>query len=293
MHIYARAAGFGEDFSEAAMKKLEKEIRSSFISHERRILDKDTDFCEYRKMFGERIGYSVYGTVDLEEEFEKEYALPVFEGKDVTSYSEVTVEKKMDKEAYVGICEDVRVDISLMFHLQNPMEYIREKQAGKLSGRKTSVTLAAFALEGTVLLPIIKNEQNKQEQREAFQNRMLLLSAAREGDSEAIETLTLNDMDLYQQLTKRIERREDVFSIVDTYFMPSGVECDRYSIMGEIMDLDMDKNTVTGEKLLILTIDVNEMVFDLCVPKDKIIGEPEVGRRFRADIWLQGKINFS
>ena len=34
----------------------------------------------------------------------------------------------MDREAYVGICEDVRVGVSLIFHLQNTVEYIKEKQ---------------------------------------------------------------------------------------------------------------------------------------------------------------------
>ena len=292
MHKYSKAIGFGGDISGSMMRKVEEEVRREFTSHERMILDEDTDYCEFRKILGERLELAMYGVMDLDENFEKEYSVPVFQGKGITTYADVIVEKKIDKEAYIGICEDARVDISLMFYLQNPMEYVRELQFGNLSKKKTSVTLAGLAYDGTVLFPVTKNEKDKKEQREQFRDRMMLVSAARKGDSEAIETLTLKDMDTYQKVSKRVVT-EDIFSIIDTYFMPYGVECDLYSIMGEILDMDLVINEVTREKIMILTLDVNEMIFDVCIPKANILGEPAVGRRFRTNIWLQGKINFS
>ena len=292
MHKYSKAIGFGGDISGSMMRKVEEEVRREFTSHERMILDEDTDYCEFRKILGERLELAMYGVMDLDENFEKEYSVPVFQGKGITTYADVIVEKKIDKEAYIGICEDARVDISLMFYLQNPMEYVRELQSGNLSKKKTSVTLAGLAYDGTVLFPVTKNEKDKKEQREQFRDRMMLVSAARKGDSEAIETLTLKDMDTYQKVSKRVVT-EDIFSIIDTYFMPYGVECDLYSIMGEILDMDLVINEVTREKIKILTLDVNEMIFDVCIPKANILGEPAVGRRFRTNIWLQGKINFS
>lgn len=292
MHKYSKAIGFGGDISGSMMRKVEEEVRREFTSHERMILDEDTDYCEFRKILGERLELAMYGVMDLDENFEKEYSVPVFQGKGITTYADVIVEKKIDKEAYIGICEDARVDISLMFYLQNPMEYVRELQSGNLSKKKTSVTLAGLAYDGTVLFPVTKNEKDKKEQREQFRDRMMLVSAARKGDSEAIGTLTLKDMDTYQKVSKRVVT-EDIFSIIDTYFMPYGVECDLYSIMGEILDMDLVINEVTREKIMILTLDVNEMIFDVCIPKANILGEPAVGRRFRTNIWLQGKINFS
>ena len=292
MHKYSKAIGFGGDISGSMMRKVEEEVRREFTSHERMILDEDTDYCEFRKILGERLELAMYGVMDLDENFEKEYSVPVFQGKGITTYADVIVEKKIDKEAYIGICEDARVDISLMFYLQNPMEYVRELQSGNLSKKKTSVTLAGLAYDGTVLFPVTKNEKDKKEQREQFRDRMMLVSAARKGDSEAIETLTLKDMDTYQKVSKRVVT-EDIFSIIDTYFMPYGVECDLYSIMGEILDMVLVINEVTREKIMILTLDVNEMIFDVCIPKANILGEPAVGRRFRTNIWLQGKINFS
>ena len=86
--------------------------------------------------------------------------------------------------------------------------------------------------------------------------------------------------------------KEDVFSIVDTYFMPYGVECDLYSIMGEILAVRRRKNAATGIELYQMKLNVNELQFDVCVPVAEVMGEPEIGRRFKGTIWLQGCINF-
>ncbi len=119
----------------------------------------------------------------------------------------------------------------------------------------------------------------------------MLLNAARNGDQTAIETLTLDDIDTYTKVSRRL-RNEDVFSIVDTYFMPYGAECDMYSIMGEILAVRVRYNPVTDRKIYHMKLNVNELKFDICVPADSVMGEPEIGRRFKGTIWLQGYINF-
>ncbi len=102
-------------------------------------------------------------------------------------------------------------------------------------------------------------------------------------------SLTLDDLDTYTKVSRRLVK-EDVFTIVDTYFMPCGIECDRYSILGEILNIRMDENEETGEEIYILSLNVNEMKFDACIPKANLIGEPAIGRRFKGNIWLQGMI---
>ena len=52
------------------------------------------------------------------------------------------------------------------------------------------------------------------------------------------------------------------------------------------------ENTIAKECVYLLTLNVNELQFDICVPVDCVIGEPEIGRRFKTEIWLQGYINF-
>ena len=45
--------------------------------------------------------------------------------------------------------------------------------------------------------------------------------------------------------------------------MPYGIECDQYSIMGEILDFMTFKNIITGEEICQLTLDCNDMQFDV------------------------------
>ena len=53
---------------------------------------------------------------------------------------------------------------------------------------------------------------------------MMLLNAARNGDKEAIESLTMEEMDIYSKVNMRIAT-EDIFTLVDTYLMPYGLDC--------------------------------------------------------------------
>ena len=191
----------------------------------------------------------------------------------------------------MGICEDPKVGISLIFHLQNGIEYMRERQLGIATELAVSVTFSGLALSGKILFPVKKSEDQVKNEKEASDNRKVLLNAARSGDQTAIETLTLDDIDTYSKVSRRLIH-EDIFTIVDTYFMPYGVECDLYSIMGEILAVRKRENTLTKEPLYQMKLDVNELQFDVCVPAKEVMGEPEIGRRFKGTIWLQGYINF-
>lgn len=183
------------------------------------------------------------------------------------------------------------VGISLIFTMQNGVEYMKERQLGMMTGAPNGVTFSGLALSGRILLPVRKSETQMRFAREEAKTRKQLLSAARNGDQGAIETLTLEDMDIYSKVSRRLAT-EDVYSIVDSYFMPYGVECDLYSIMGEILAIRERENTLTGERLYQMKLDVNELEFDVCVPKKEVLGEPEIGRRFKGEIWLQGYVNF-
>ena len=209
----------------------------------------------------------------------------------VTTYADVSIEKRIEREQYVGICEDAKVGISLIFTMQNGVEYMKERQLGMMTGAPKGVTFSSLALSGRILLPVRKSETQMRFAREEAKTRKKLLSAARNGDQGAIETLTLEDMDIYSKVSRRLAT-EDVYSIVDSYFMPYGVECDLYSIMGEILAIRERENTLTGERLYQMKLDVNELEFDVCVPKKEVLGEPEIGRRFKGEIWLQGYVNF-
>lgn len=291
MHQYLQAIGFNNIYNRRDLKKLLKNVETEFTHQAVVSYNPEEDFCEFQKEYGQCIGITLCGEMDENEVFDQAYYFPYFEGSGITTYADIVIERKIEKEQYVGMCEDSKVGISLIFTVQNGVEYMRESQAGFTAGLTTSVTFSGLSLGGTILLPVVKNEKMMKNEQMASDNRQMLINAARNGDQSAIETLTLDDIDTYSQVSRRLAN-EDVFSIVDTYFMPYGVECDLYSIMGEILAVRTRQNTMTGVKLYQMKLNVNGLKFDICVPADSVMGEPEIGRRYKGTIWLQGYINF-
>ncbi len=291
MHKYMRAIGFSRFESR---RKLQELLTDVVIHSDRRAItvsQENTLLGEFCKEFAANLGIAVCGEFDEEEKFTYEYYYPYLTGTGITSYEDVSVERHADKESYAGVCDDVKVGISLIFYLKNRLPYVKAQAMGKLPVRGTTLTLSALSVSGSVLLPIQKDEEQLQRVKQDSVTRNNLMMAARKGDEEAIETLTLEDMDMYTAISRRIQK-EDLFSLVDTCFMPYGVECDQYSILGEITGIRISTNHITGEKIYILTICCNELTFDVCINIIDLFGEPQVGRRFKGLIWLQGQINF-
>ncbi len=291
MHRYMTAIGFTETESQKELQHILEEAEASPTYHELLLRDKDLDFCEYRKEYAPGMGVTIFGNMDTKECFKKQYYFPYFAGSGMTTDAEVTMERRMDRDAYVGICEDTRLEINLIFCLQNAIDYMRAMEMEDGSPVCKSVTLSGLCNAGTILLPLRKSEQQAKEQEQESYNRSQLMSAAKAGDPVALESLTLDDIDTYSKVSRRLGS-EDVFSIVDTYIMPSGIECDEYSIMGTILDMGQVENEITEEQIYIFRLDVNELQFDVCVPVDRVVGEPQVGRRFKGNIWLQGWAKF-
>lgn len=291
MHRYMRAVGFS---TLESRKKLQELLTEVVMKSDRRAITMNKDnvlLGEFCKNFADNLGIAVCGEFDDEEKFTYEYYYPYLDGSGITSYEDVSVERHADKESYAGVCDDIKVGISLIFYLKNRIPYIKAQATDKLPIRGTTLTLSALSVKGSVMLPIQKDEEQLQRVKQASITRNKLMAAARKGDEEAIETLTLEDMDMYTTISKKIQK-DDIFSLVDTYFMPYGVECDQYSILGEIVGMRMVTNKITGEQIYILSICCNELTFDVSINIIDLFGEPQVGRRFKGIIWLQGHINF-
>lgn len=288
-----RAIGFSSFPNRKALKKLLTEV---VVNSTERAYTTGPDgilIGEFRKDFAENMGIAVCGEFDEEDDdkFIYDYYYPYLRGTGVTTTEDVSVERHAEKESYAGVCDDIKVGVSLIFYLQNRIPYVKAQAQGKLPIRGTTLTLSALSVKGTVMMPIQKNEYQRKKIQKESRNRNNLIAAARRGDEDAIETLTLEDMDMYTTISKKIQK-EDVFSLVDTYCMPYGVECDQYSILGEITSCRTVKNRLTGEDIYQMTVYCNELSFDLCINTADLYGEPEVGRRFKGIIWLQGFINF-
>ena len=291
MHKYLRAVGF----SNIKLKEhLKPYIKEAVMFPDKTELSEEVGediLVQIYKEYADGMGIMLCGLVNEDDEFELEYYYPVFYGTGTTSKEDVIVERHAEKRSYAGVCEDVKVGVVLIFYLQNVCEYRNEKRLNSEKSKGSHTTLSALSVSGKILFPIDKTEKQKRITKEANKNRNQLLEAARRGSEEAIESLTLEDMDTYSMISSRI-LKEDVMSLVDNYFMPYGFECDKYSMMGTIEEVNLTKNRSTGEEVYQLTVNTNELVFDICINKIDLLGEPAVGRRFKGIIWLQGKINY-
>ncbi len=291
MHKYLRAIGFSEYTDRKKLKELLTDIVLNSTSRAYTTNLEDIMLGEFCKDFADNMGIAVCGEFDDTDKFIYDYYFPYIRGTGITTEEDVSVERHASKESYAGVCDDIKVGVSIIFYLQNMIPYVKAQAGKQLPIKGTTLTLSALSLQGTVMMPIQKDELQKQQIKKESKNRTNLIAAARRGDEEAIETLTLEDMDIYTAISKKIQK-EDVFSLVDTYFMPYGVECDQYSVLGEIQHCQKVTNKLTGEEVYQMTIYCNELSFDLCINAEDLYGEPKAGRRFKGTIWLQGFINF-
>lgn len=288
MHKFLRAIGF----SNIRKKDLEIIIKDIVEHPEIMKATRDSEgneFAEFSKSFGPNLGITVRGSYDEEDEFQTEYYFPYVNGVEVSTQEQVDIEKHAEKESYAGICDEMRVGVTLIFYLQNVADFLSEHRKNIHVKNLHGAILSALSVEGKILLPVEQKKPEKIQANHKHQKRSQLLAEARDGNEEAMESLTVEDMDTYSALSKRITK-EDVLSIVTSCFMPYGIESDQYSIIGEILDLEEVENSLTNEKLYSMKIECNDIIFNIMIHKDDLLGEPAIGRRFKGNIWMQGAV---
>jgi len=291
MHSYLKSIGFSNIEKKKDIEKLLAEVVADY--DEKIVVENESGhlYAEISKEYGINSGITVFGEYDENNVFQREYWYPYFRGVQVSSREEIVIERHADKESYAGACDDIRVGVTLIFYLQNAGEYILEKGRDTVKKDENTVSLSGLAKEGKILLPIKKNEWQENKNINSMSNRSNLIAAARNGDEEAIENLTMEDIDTYTMISRRI-LHEDVLSIVESFFMPYGMECDHYNVMGEIIDCAETFNYSTKEKVYQINLECNDICFDICINAEDLMGVPKVGRRFKGTIWLQGRVDF-
>ena len=289
MHSFLRSVGFSEITKDTEIYPFLQmtidapDMRSSYEKPDGEI------FVELKKEFGYRTGLAVCGSY-LEDRFQVEYFYPYFRGSYESTQEEIEIERHADKNSYAAICDDMRMGITLIYYLQNISEFFKHTNGQLVSKTGTSV-LSALSTEGKIILPLEQYDESRKKHIRRLQKRSNLISAAKDGDEEAIENLTVEDMDIYSMLSRRVTT-EDLLTIVESSIMPYGVESDQYAVIGEILDMSHSKNMVTGENMVIMTVNSKDMIYDICINEKDLLGEPQIGRRFKGKIWMQGLMKF-
>ena len=288
MHSYFRAIGFSDVRSITQLNKLiGKTVRGC---DEKRVFEGEygRKMAEFSREYAENCGLAVVGEYDEKERFYAEYVMPYIEGGMESSGEDVYFEKHAASDAYTGSCDDLRVGTTLIFSLRNLGDYMLSpaRKYGMIRGKITY--LSGLCLGGKILLPVEKPDTEVP--RDIGHEEMV--RAAMNGDEAAIESLAIEDFDNYSMLLERVNR-EDIFSIVDNYFMPNGSDCECYSILGTIEKIWHCINTETKEPFWRLGVICNDIRMEIAVHEGDLIGEPHPGRRFKGNIWLTGTVGFN
>lgn len=290
MHKFLRAIGFRACRTRREEEALLGTLLKEAVQTEKLVVPGDTAYAEYRCELAPGMGVGLVGEEDEDGGFHLDYYFPYLNGDLESSREECSVQRHAERETYAGMLDEYKVGISLIFYISNSMEY-RIKWMNQEKREVRSVNLSGLSVEGKILLPIQKTARQIEMAKVATSNRNSLLEAAKHGDEDAMETLTIEDIDLYSKVSRRLVK-EDVYSIIESCFMPYGIECDQYSIIGEIRAIRTMTNRITQEEIYNLTIECNDILFHVGIHKEDLLGEPMVGRRFKGQIWMMGKLNF-
>ncbi len=290
-HRFLRSIGFSSAKTRKEIKKILKQVLVSPTEKQYVTLPDDSIAVEYRRDFSDSFGVAVCGEFSDEADFDYEFYYPYFRGQYVSTTTDIEFERLAESETYAAVFDDSRIGISVIFRLQNRLDYLKYLMKRDVRQEKTPVTLSGLAESGIILFPIKKDKHQVIREKKNTMERNRLIAEARAGDENAIESLTLKDIDIYSSISRKI-MDEDVFTLVDTYVMPYGLECDMYSLMGEILDFDSKLNDMSGETVYVMTLNCNDLIIDICINRSDLTGEPMKGRRFKGNIWLTGKIDF-
>lgn len=290
MHTYLRAIGFSNCKSR---HQLEDIYRCTLNTPNRKIMttiSADTSLLQFEKDFGKDFGLSLIGEYDISDSLSIEHYFPYMKGQRIMQFENITIQKQTDKESYAGVCEDYHLGMTIIFYIINIADYAKSKWLNYSNRQLTKVRFSGLSVSGAILLGMHHTKQEIAIEAKGRNRRNTLLNAAREGDMDAMEQLTYDEMNTYTSISSRI-LREDVLSIIDTSFMPCGVECDHYMVIGNIYAVEKLQNSYSKEIVYNLLIEANGLVINICINEADLQGEPRVGRRFRGEIWLQGVIH--
>ena len=288
MHSFLPAIGFSSINNRQQLEPVYRQILQSPTKKIITTISSDTNLVQISKNFGDNFGISLVGEMSSSGALSIEYYFPYVNSKLTTNHLNIYAEKYTDKNAYAGVSSNYNLGMTLIFFITNVADYEKSKWLNKSNKNISKTYFSGLSNNGTIILDINKSNDNDTT-KTLNHKRNKLIEAAKKGDPAAIESLTLEDMDTYNLIGKRTHS-EDILSIVESSFMPVGIETDHYAIIGNITACRETTNSFTNENVYILDIECNDLSFTIAINKKNLLGEPAPGRRFKGDIWLQGHI---
>lgn len=294
MHRYLRAIGFSKLKNKIEENTLTNTVLKDYTSWQEIDIASDTTLIQIGRQIGNGIGLSMIVERDSRDTLTVDHIFPYCLGRTSIQQNDIQIEAHSDKEAYSGISDDYNLGITLIYALQNITDYVKSTWSNNYYQIPTRVKLGALSIHGRILYGVHLDSMSYPYEKQPISNkeRRNLIAKAKSGDMDALENLTLDDMDTYSLVTKRI-KDEDLYTVVETYFMPYGIDNEQYAILGIIRKIEQITNEFSDEIVYNLSILCNDVTLQVAINSLDLEGEPQVGRRFKGIIWLQGTVSFS
>lgn len=292
MHEFLRSIGFSGTLSKKQLDELvnwvlEAPGHLSVVS--RAASSGEANLAVAEREVAGRAGILVAGEMDEHGKLIPEYYFPYLKSAMISSEAGLSVEKQAARDAYTGMCEDYRMGMALIFAVTNIADAARNaiSEPMRRNAPFKKVCFAALASDAVVILPLLQTEKVLKPQSEDSKDR--LYHEAEEGNVNAQMAIEKAEEERYHRALDRL-RDTDIFTVVESFFMPHGMESERYYLMGKIVSSKQYTNQLTNEDFYDILIEVNGMPLSLAVSRKDLTGEPVNGARLKAHIWLMGEL---
>ncbi|MBQ7601556.1 MAG: DUF3881 family protein [Lachnospiraceae bacterium] len=288
MHAFLRSIGFDSVKTKDQEKALvdwvlENPSRMSVVS-----LDREMNLAIAEKDINGHAGIAVVGEIGEQGGLMPEYYFPYLGATHISSTAPLSYEKTATRDGFSGMCEDDRLGLALIFDVKNVTDVVRDQQDLLLGNPSFQrVMLSMLLREGTVLLPIGDRKKAPANSRRVFEKR--LNEAEEQGDLEAVGRLAREEMLRFGRAVERI-RETDILTVVESFFMPCGMESYSYYFLGEILSSALILNEITKERYYRMVLSVNGVEFTAAIHENDLQGIPSAGMRLRAKGMLMGEL---
>ncbi len=286
MNSYLSAIGFSKIKSLHQLDQLHRDVMKNPDHRTVTGYSLSHSCVQLDKSYGSGIGLSLIGEMDSSGSFLAEHAFPCIAPGPYTFTDDVILEERVSVTGFSGVLDNV--NLSVIFYVQN-IAYVNGLMWNNRVPNKMRISLNGLSIEGSVLIPLNKSEQEREYDLDKRREEMNAIRDYRNGNDTIYDLLLLKDMDRKDAADRRLQT-EDVLSIVDTSIIPYGTECDIFDLIGTIVAVNMTENSRTREQIYILDIECLYYIIRIAINKEKLMGEPIPGRRFRGITWLQGTV---
>lgn len=282
---YLAAIGFSGYDTKEKVEKITSEVMVEptykYISK----LNDNNIIVEYIKELDGNIGLLVRGKLVDNTDLVVQTLIPYVNPKYSMPIVEAEVENTNKFLDYYVCCEEEITGSQVDFCLHNVVEYLDIENDD--TTYVDSISIAGLSLEGKIILNVQQDEDLEDEEL-----RKEILKKSRLGNEEAKELLQEQSDEMEDTIEERM-LTEDLFTILEGFFMPFGDDEGVYSVLGTIKEVTRIKNSVTKEDICKLYLDSIGIELEVCIAEKDLVGIPSVGMRFLGVCWLQGKLIFS